>query len=674
MKSVFKLLFILLPGLISFRCFSQRYIYTETEIKSADMQSNYIGAELATDKKYWFKTAEGLDSVLLSSYSIYGLGIKRTVLLDPEEWIEGEKLCVFIKPPYFKGTLSEGNMQEGELYFETPFYNNIHLYTGAFANNKANGLGIYKISSKSNNLSSIELECKAYFDNGIISERGMLKLDYDSTENPTLYYSGGIMLVDGKKIGMNGTGSFYRVDYVRPYRNFYKPVLNKSYGLGVPYAYYEGQIFGNVRTGFGIYNNYNYNTKKASNLKVGLIAADYPVNKFSEIPINIQTPGKVNIKHEGLIRLLPQISNATDTTFMYINGRYYHGKQYNKKPYGFGYMIDPDGFYEIGFWKDGIRINTVELLKYLLPDSALLTAHNVESKYIRITQKYNSKKNKYIDVKEDLSGNIVYYGKLNPDGKIEGWGLRCGRFGTEVGYFLPTKLESNIRAEMPEASAIFSTCYALKYGNGAGSGYGVQWAKNRFFTSSGFYAEKVVPYGGILLANRDTNTIALCEYRDKRSYEVIGWEEYTARETAKNKKEQEEKERAFNAKFLRINSPTKKDIEDCIGNYYTDRSATTIFRVLKSDSYRKTINVEFYILSDGSEKLYTTFSFADFFSSGEFREVNVRICGRCNGEGTYTISNSYTADYEYTFGKKITYKSSKTYNCDCRNGLIFSLE
>lgn len=665
MKSICKLLFILLPVLTSFHCFSQRFFFTETEIKSADRQPNYIGAELPADKKYYFKTGDGLDSVLLSSYSIYGHGFKRTVILDPEKWIEGAKLCDFIKPPYFKGTLSEGNMQEGELYFEVPYYSTIHLYKGSFVNKRANGLGIYTITSKQIGISPIE--CKAFFENGNISNRGLLKLDYDSTGIPTLYYSGDIKLIDGNSIIMDGVGSFYRTDYVKPHHNFYKPILNKEYGMGVSNAYYEGQVINNIRTGFCLYNSYNYDTKKTSNLKVGLIAADYPVNQFSELPVNANIPDKVAIKNDGLYRLFPQFSEATGASFIY-NGRKYAGMQYNKKPYGFGIMTDTDGFYEIGFWKNGTRINTLELLKNLLPDSALLTPQIVENKVTRITQKYNSKKNKYFDEKETITENIIYYGKLNSEGKIEGWGFRYGGFRTEVGYFLPSKLENNKKADMPEAVTVFKTCYAINYGNGAGSGYGVQWAKNRFFTSSGFYAEQTVPSGGIPLINRDVNTIALSEYRDKRNYEVVGWEKYTANVIAENKIKEIEKQKAFDGMFLKVANPSSAEIRNCVGNFYLDRSGSYLYKVLRVETGNNFQVGKYATHSFYSSHVYL--SAKDLLSSGNYRQVQrYIICRSCGGNGTVSSSYSYTADYEYTYGAKIKTTYNKTSLCSCGCGL-----
>lgn len=666
MKSIFKLLFILSPLISSFHCCAQRSFFTETEIKSTDVQPNYIGAELPTDKKYYFKTPEGLDSVLIASYSIYGHGIKRTIILEPEKWIEGAKLCDFVKLPYFKGSLKDGNMQEGELYFEDPFYNATFLYKGSFVNKRANGLGIYKITSKQIGVSP--KECKAFFENGMILNRGLLKLDYDSSGAPTLYYSGDIKLIDGNHILMNGMGSFFRIAYVKPYHNFHKPILNKAYGMGVSNAYYEGQVINNIRTGFSIYNHYNYNTKKTSNFKLGLIAADYPVQQFAELPINLNTPSEVAIKYEALYRLFPQISEAKEASFIY-NGRNYTGMQYNKKPYGFGMMKDIDGFCEIGFWKNGTRINTLELLKNLLPDSAVLTTQLVENKVTRTVQKYNSKKNKYYDEQVTSTEKIMYYGKLNSEGKIEGWGFRHGGFKTEVGNFLPSKLDNNPKVELPEAATIFKTCYAIQYGDGAGSGYGVQWAKNRFFTSTNFYAEQTIPIGDIPLQNRDVNTIALGEYRDKRNYEVVGWEKYTANVIAENKIKEIEKQKTFNALFLNNPSPSNTDIQNSIGHFYLDRSGSQIYKVLKADVNTKNIQVEVRPVNSFRSS-FSSLSASEFFGSGNFRKIQKYIaCRSCGGTGTNTAAYSYTADYEYTYGAKVTYSTSKTTVCGCGCGL-----
>lgn len=660
MKPVYKLLLFISFLIASFNCFAQFFRFTDTDVKPADMPPNFIGAELPADKKYYYKAANGADSVILASYTIYYYGKKRVYTLDGT-------MSTAKKPPHFKGTVEDGKMQHGALYFEDAFYNNEYVYIGGFADNKADGPGIYRVTSRQIGVSP--KECKAFFQNGCISERGLMKMDFDSTGAPTLYYSGGIKLGYGNEIVItDGYGSFFCTDYVRPAYDFYKPVLNKAYGVGVPGAYYEGQIIDGLRTGFGLYNVFDYATKTTSNFKVGLLAADFPVTQFSILPINMSLPDKVDKKNEGLNALFPEIESATGASFIY-NGRSYSGMQLNKKPYGFGLMMDADGFFEIGFWKNGTRVFTDELLKYLLPDSAMLNMHPVTNKAIRVTTKYDAKKNKYVEEKESITATVTYYGKLNAEGKIEGWGVRNGGFVTEAGYFLPVKLVSDKKLEMPKAAEIFNTAYAVKYGNGSGNGYGVQNEQNRFYTRSGFYASRIVPYGEISLGFRDANTIALCEYRDKRNYEVAGWQAYVAIEAEKNKKKEAEKQQAFDALFLHVTSPSHAEIRGCIGNFFLDRTGRVLYKVTNVDAAMKNFQVEVRPV-DQFNSNFISVPVNQLFGSGNFRQVQKYVtCRSCGGTGTINTSYSYTADYEYTYGVKVKSTYSKSTYCSCGCGL-----
>jgi len=660
MKPIFyNLLLIICFDISVISSHAQIYRYTDTEMKPTDMPPNYIGAELPTDKRFYFKTVNGKDSVLLASYTIYHFNKKRVYTLDGT-------LSSAAKPPHFKGTLADGKMQEGELYFEDMYNNNEYLYKGSFADNKANGLGIYKVTSRQ--AATGPVECKAFFEKGLISEMGLLKLDFDSSGTPTLFYNGSITLGYGNVIVIkDGYGSFICTDYVKPAHNFMQPVYSRAYGLGVNNAYYEGQIVNGLRTGFGIYNQFDFDKKKTSNLKTGLLVADYPVVQFSTLPINIDIPDKVEERNEGLYSLLPEIGKATHASFIY-NGKSYLGMQYNKKPYGFGVMKDADGFYETGFWKDGLRLLTEELLKKLLPDSGLLTQQQVTNKVIRVTTKYSSKKNKYVEEKETAVSPITYYGKLNTAGEIEGWGHRNGGFTTEVGYFLPTKLESNKNIELPKPAEVFKTAYAVKYGDGSEQGYIVEKNRYRFYTRTNFYASQIVPYGEIPLQVRDVNTIALCEYREKRNYEVVGYKAYVAARTEQNKIKDAEQQKAFDALFLNLANPSASEISNCVGNFYLDRSGSYLYKVLKMESGNN-FQVGKYA-THGFASSHVYLSAKDLLSSGKYRQVKRYIkCRSCGGTGTVSSSYSYTADYEYTYGAKIKTTYNKTSVCSCGCGL-----
>jgi len=659
MKSIYIQLITACLVLSCMSTYAQYYRYTDTKMNPADMSPNYIGAELPTDKKYYYKTASGKDSVLLASYTIYHWDKKRVYTLDGT-------VTSATKPPHFKGTLADGKMQEGELYFDDIYYNNEYLYKGGFVDNKANGLGIYSVTSRQ--VATSPVECKAIFENGLISEKGLLKLDYDSSGVPTLYYNGGIELGYGNVIVItDGYGSYFSTDYVRPAHNFMKPIYSRAYGLGVANAYYEGQIINRLRSGFGIYNQFDLERKKTSNFKIGLLVADYPIAQFSKLPVSADIPDKVEERNEGLYSLLPEIGEATRASFIY-NGKSYWGMQYNKKPYGFGVMKDADGFCETGFWKDGIRLPTEELLKKLLPDSGLLSKYQVTNKVTRVTSTYNSKKNKYIEEKETMVSTITYYGKNHTAGEIEGWGLRTGGFTTEAGYFLPTKLVSNKNLELPKPAEVFKTGYAVKYGDGSEQGYIVEKNRHRFYTRNNYYASQIVPNGEIPLPVRDVNTVALCEYRDKRNYEVAGWKAYIAGRIEEDKIKEAKKQKAFDALFLRISNPTATDINSCMGNFYLDRSGSYLYKVLKIESANN-IKLGKYA-THGFSSSHVYLSAKDLLSSGNFRQVQrYVVCRSCGGTGTVSSSYSYTADYEYTYGAKIKSTYSKTSVCSCGCGL-----
>lgn len=648
---------ILLCSLFAFSCLNsngQWYRVTEEEMAADKMQKNFIGAELPTDPKYYHKTRNGLDSVTLGSFTIMGMGKKRFYS------VEGTTPPKDGTTPYFKGTIANGQMQEGELYFEDFYLATKFHYKGAFINNRAAGVGIFTRTSM--NYDGFQTSCKAYFENGYISGRGLMKLDVDSSGTPTLFYSGDIILGDYLAIVRNGYGSYFRTGYVRP--SFYK-----LYGTGVANAYYEGQVFWNICTGFGIYNTYDYNRKKTSNFKVGLLAADYPVNTFSVLPVSMEVPDKPEIKNPGLYQLLPKIELAKGARFIY-NGRNYTGMQYNNKPYGFGIAEDADGFYEIGFWKDGVRISTYELLGNLLPDSTVLTPREVVNKISRVTTKYNSKKNKYINEEETQVATISYYGSVNAEGKIEGWGFRTGGYETEVGIFLPFVPESNKKKIMPKAAEVFKLGYAVTYGDGSEKGYIVEKNRYRFYTNTqySFYASQVVPYGGIPLGQRDTTTIALTEYRDKRDYEVEGYKAYIAARAAEYKKKEAERQESFDAMFLRMDKLNNDNIKACLGNFYMDRSGKYLYKIISYDNRNTLMAEKMAVFAISSQNIYITAN--ELLSSGNFRKVqNYITCRSCHGKGSFTNSYTYTADYEYTFGAKVKTITTQTVNCGCVCGL-----
>ncbi len=651
MRFIYAKLLIISLGLSGINSYAQNYRYTDTEMKAADMPPNFIGAELPADKKYYFKTASGKDSVLLASYTIYHWDKKRVYTLDGT-------LSPATKPPHFKGTLAEGKMLEGELYFEDTYYNNEYLYKGSFADNRANGIAIFKVTSRQASISPVE--CKAIFENGLISKRGLLKLDFDSAGVPVLFFNGEIMLGYGNQILIkDGYGSFFSTNHV-------KPAFNRLYGLGVANAYYEGQVINGLRTGYGIYNTYDYKSQKTTNFKAGLLLADFPVTQFSSLPFGVEALGKKIERNEGLYSLLPDISSANIASFIYDN-RSYMGMQYNKKPYGFGVMKDADGFYETGFWKDGVRIPTEELLKKVLPDSGLLHPNQVINKVVRVTTKYNSKKNKYINEEETTAATISYYGKLNNAGEIEGWGFRTGGYTTEAGYFLPTKLVSNKKLELPKPADVFKTGYVIKQGDGSEQGYIIEKNRYRFYTRTNFYASQIVPYGEIPLKARDTNTIALSEYRDKRDYEVEGYKAYIAKRIEEDKLKEAERDKLF----LRLENPSKADITGCISNFYMERSGKYLYSVWSVDAKNNFKVTRYNVNVPGMAPEEGLIPANEFLSSGKFRKVQRYVrCRFCNGTGKVTNSYSYTADYEYTYGAKIKSSYTQTSNCSCGGGLV----
>lgn len=87
------------------------------------------------------------------------------------------------------------------------------------------------------------------------------------------------------------------------------------------------------------------------------------------------------------------------------------------------------------------------------------------------------------------------------------------------------------------------------------------------------------------MINRDVNVlIALSEYRDKRNYEVVGWEKYTANVIAENKIKEIEKQKAFDGMFLKVANPSSAEIRNCVGNFYLDRSGSYLYKVLRVET------------------------------------------------------------------------------------------
>lgn len=642
----------------SFSAAAQYYDTKDVEISKNENPENYIGATLPTDPRYYFKTLDGKDSVILDSYTIYSDKTKRIFTNRGGSVVAGTNV------PHFKGTLKDGAMQTGELYYVNDLYANQYHYKGEFKNNRAEGLGILTITSTFYAVSP--KICKGIFSNGYLGSKALVKADFDSTGKAQLYYCGDVYLGYGLSLIMNGYGTFYRIGNV-------KPSQKKTYGVGVANGYYEGQVNENVCTGFGIYNFFYYDTKKISNLRVGLMAADLVIKSYSTLPANfdIDAIEKMKANNKGIYELLPELDKAKTSYFIH-NGKRYAGLTLNNKPYGLGIVEDIDGFKEIGFWRNGEKIPTYQLLCKVLPDSEVLKPHTVQNKVTRHTTSYNSKKNKYITEKTSWVSTIYYYGKINNEGKLEGWGWRKGGLEAEAGHFLPITISGGKNVDVPEAKLVFDTAYSIKYGDGNGSGYGPEVEKSRIYTGAvhNFHASPILPGWWILpLGTRDINMIALTEYRDKRLFQVQSWKDFYAREAIERKKKEDIQQQAFDALFLSINNPSKEDIINCQGNFYLDRSGTALYLITSVDEYKKTMKATMYSTSF-INKNYVSFTASELLSSGNYRKVQKYItCRSCGGKGTYTNSYSYTADYQYTYGAKVTTSYSKTEVCGCGCGL-----
>jgi|GEM_PF-5983286 hypothetical protein len=628
------------------------YLIADTPIDSSLPIDNRIGAELPTDPSYYYKTSEGLDSVRLESYTIYHYTVKK-VYTNPKNTIPKGYIA-----PYFKGVLKDGQMLSGELFYYDTFYDNQFHYKGSFKDNKAEGLGVFTITSGSYNFN--KLQCKAIFSQGRLTDFCMVKTDFDSEDHAQLFYNGDVKLGYGLYLVPDGYGSYYRTGFI-------KPSHKKVHGLGVRHAYYEGQVLNKSCTGYGIFNIFDYEKKKTSDLNIGLLAADFPVTTFETLPFNVEDKAIGNTPFSSIKKIVPDIDAAIKSFFIY-NGMVYDGMAINGKPYGFGIMKDHDGFMQIGFWKDGEKIPTYELLSNLLPDPSVLLSHDVVNKIVEVRTSYNSKKNKYISEEISEVKTIKYYGKVNSEGKIEGWGYRVGNL-IEVGSFLPTTLVSDKKLLLPDSKTTFETAYTVKYGDGSNGGYGSQVAANSFYPRNGQYAEQTVPYGWINLPYRDSHTIALSEYRDKRINEVEGWQKLEEKEREKYKLKKEAEELAYESQFLKIENPTKATISSYSTRYFMDRGNQILYSVYQTDLVRQTVQMK--ILNTNScEVTYQSFSIADWLSLGNFRPVDYQVCPSCGGSGIITQTYSYTADYEYTYGAKVKSTYTSTEHCGCSCGLV----
>ena len=98
MQSIIQRTLLIMFAFASLSSVAQYFRVMETAMKPADMPPFYIGAELHADKKYYYTTADGADSVILDSYTIYHYGKIRVFTLEGSN-------SPAVKPPHFKGKL-----------------------------------------------------------------------------------------------------------------------------------------------------------------------------------------------------------------------------------------------------------------------------------------------------------------------------------------------------------------------------------------------------------------------------------------------------------------------------------------------------------------------------------------------------------------------------------------
>lgn len=339
------------------------------------------------------------------------------------------------KKKYGKSPLPEMKLSyEGELknnrfhgYGKLSFRNNNSgyndwIYTGEFAEGKANGYGELKCLYLYPN-ARFDNECyfRGEFRDGIPVEGSMILNFHRVKKNTgTVFYSGQVLFEKGR-MSLHGFGSLLRFEMDHEDPKF-------SSNLGIRGALYMGQFYRGSATGFGISNTVDSSGQLGS-LKAVLTGADDIFYQYDDLNLNadflIGLPYGPPSAKTVLHRLFPLVDKAVYKELLLTKDIVYKGMVLDNQPYGLGLVEYPGerGLYrDISFWKQGLKISTADALKQLLPDSNWLIAKPI-SPYIRqCWYNWNDKLKKTELTCTDAFRKALYYGPVSEKGYPVGWG------------------------------------------------------------------------------------------------------------------------------------------------------------------------------------------------------------------------------------------------------------
>ncbi len=376
----------------------------------------------------------------------------------------------------YKGNFKDGLFHGyGEIMIKDegtyPYNSNspaITIYRGSFEKGAAHGYGVYTRLVTDAGLPKELPVFTGVFENGV-PIRGLTRsyIGPENNKQGVLHYSGDVFLKRWN-IYWHGYGILYvqRLETAAP-REFEYDVVDGSF--------YAGQFFYNQMHGFAIANIYNELGDSTSQLQTLLTGAGeifhsfniLPVHISGGLPVNQVTAASDSIRH--FKTLFPDYAKAVTGTMPIDNNISYTGQLVQGMPYGFGFIEGKDGYRDYSFWKNGVKLSAEEILKYMLPDSSMPVAKQINRNAIFYTDEYNKKtKQTVYRVEKTRMEQLTYYGKLKAANSPEGWGFmfsneRVNGFDNTFYYYAQNSFVGDFNGtDMTAEKDIFKACAPYK--------------------------------------------------------------------------------------------------------------------------------------------------------------------------------------------------------------------
>ena len=240
---------------------------------------------------------------------------------------------------------------------------------------------------------------------------GLVRQDHytDDILISSLFYSGELYLKNNTPL-FHGMGILY-VTETSPGSELARRIQGKHEG------FYAGNFFYDQRTGFSICNYSDPTHQQLGALTVGIVGQGELLHAFSCLPIKSDWSYQPLASNQpvsgGFQSLFGDFSSVKKGVIYLDKENKYTGGLKNDLPHGLGYIENGNGFYDLAFWNLGKRISTRDVLKNLLPDSAMVDQHRMQK---LILGKVNKKS-------ADLVYDAHYFGRVNASGWPIGWGL-----------------------------------------------------------------------------------------------------------------------------------------------------------------------------------------------------------------------------------------------------------